>query len=72
MNINKQLKVIRKGAHVSQKRLAELAEVTQKQISHIEGGKDCTIKTMRRILRAMGYDLAAVPVGQEEGGEMEG
>lgn len=70
MNIHKQLKRIRKSAGVTQAELAKLANATQKQISHIEGGKDCTIKTMRRILRAMGYDLAAVPVGQEEGGEL--
>ena len=72
MNIHKQLKAIRTGAKISQEDLATRANVTQKQISFIEGGKDCTIKTMRRILRAMGYDLAAVPVGQAEGGEMEG
>lgn len=70
MNITKQLKAIRAMAGITQKELAARADVTQKQISWIEGGKDCTIKTIRRILRAMGYDLAAVPVGVTEGGNL--
>lgn len=70
MNIHEQLKTIRRMTGTSQKDIAARADVTQKQVSYIEGGKDCTIKTMRRILLAMGYDLAAVPVGQKEGGEL--
>ena len=68
MNITKQLKAIRAMAGITQKELSARADVTQKQISLIEGGKDCCISTLRRLLNEMGYDLVAVPMEQKEGG----
>lgn len=68
MNITKQLKAIRAMAGITQKELATRADVTQKQISLIEGGKDCCISTLRRLLNEMGYDLVAVPMERKEGG----
>lgn len=68
-NIHEQLKTIRKGSGIIQKSLAAAAECTQKQVSNIEGGQDCYVSTLRNLLMAMGYDLAAVPVGKKEGGE---
>lgn len=68
MNITKQLKAIRAMAGISQKDLAARANVTQKQISLIEGGKDCCISTLRRLLNEMGYDIVAVPIEKKEGG----
>ena len=69
MNIHKQLKKIREGAKITQGKLAKLADVTQKQVSLVEGGKDCCLSTIRRMLKVMGYDLAAVPVDIKEGGK---
>lgn len=68
MNITKQLKAIRAMAGITQKELAARADVTQKQISLIEGGKDCCISTLRRLLNEMGYDIVAVPMERKEGG----
>lgn len=68
MNITKQLKAIRAMAGITQKELAARADVTQKQISFIEGGKDCCISTLRRLLNEMGYDIVAVPIEHKEGG----
>jgi predicted transcriptional regulator len=68
MEIRKQLKAIRAMAGISQKDLAARANVTQKQISLIEGGKDCCISTIRRLLNELGYDIVAVPIEQKEGG----
>lgn len=68
MNITKQLKAIRAMAGITQKELAARADVTQKQISLIEGGKDCCISTLRRLLNEMGYDIVAVPIEKKEGG----
>lgn len=70
MNIHKQLKRIRKNAGITQAELAKLANATQKQVSLIEGGKDCYISTMRAMLRSMGYDLVAVLVDEAECGEL--
>lgn len=69
MNIHKQLKSIRKNAGISQVKLAQLSKCEQKQVSLIEGGNDCYVSTIRSMLKAMGYDLAAVPVETKEGGE---
>lgn len=69
MNITKQLKAIRAMAGITQKELAARADVTQKQISLIEGGKDCCISTLRRLLNEMGYDIVAVPIERKEGGD---
>lgn len=69
MEIRKQLKAIRAMAGISQKDLATRANVTQKQISLIEGGKDCCISTIRRLLNEMGYDMVAVPIERKEGGD---
>lgn len=68
MNITKQLKAIRAMAGITQKELAARANVTQKQISFIEGGRDCCISTIRRLLNEMGYDIVAVPIERKEGG----
>ncbi len=68
MNITKQLKAIRAMAGITQKELAARSDVTQKQISFIEGGKDCCISTLRRLLNEMGYDIVAVPIEKKEGG----
>jgi predicted transcriptional regulator len=70
MNIHKQLKRIRKSAGITQAELAKLSNATQKQVSLIEGGKDCYISTMRAMLKAMGYDLVAVLEDEAEGGEL--
>lgn len=69
MNIHKQLKAIRKACGISQEKLALDAKVTQRQVCRTEGGFDCCLSTIRRMLKAMGYDLAAVPVEQSEGGK---
>lgn len=69
MEIRKQLKAIRAMVGISQKDLAARANVTQKQISLIEGGKDCCISTIRRLLNELGYDLVAVPIERKEGGD---
>ena len=69
MDIHKQLRAIRQGAGVSQKLLAKLARATQKQVSLIEGGRDCYISTFRAMLKVLGYDLVATPVGKAEGGK---
>lgn len=68
MNITKQLKAIRAMAGITQKELAARADVTQKQVSYIEGGRDCCISTLRRLLNEMGYDIVAVPIEKKEGG----
>lgn len=69
MNIHKQLKRLRILEGITQKELGQKARATQKQISLIEGGCDCYVSTLRAILGVLGYDLAAVPVSQKEGGE---
>jgi len=71
MNIHKQLKAIRQQLGITQTTLAKRAQCTQKQVSFVEGGKDCYISTMRAMLNEMGYDLAAVPVVKQEGGKDE-
>ena len=68
MDITKQLKAIRAMAGITQKELAARADVTQKQVSYIEGGRDCCISTLRRLLNVLGYDLAAVPIEKKEEG----
>ena len=70
MEIRKQLKAIRALTGISQKDLAARAGVTQKQVSLIEGGKDCCISTLRRLLNEMGYDMVAVPIERKEGGDL--
>lgn len=73
MNIHKQLKNIRGLVGITQANLARAAHATQKQVSLVEGGKDCYVSTLRALLNAMGYDLAAVPlesgVEKQEGGK---
>lgn len=69
MNIHKQLKRLRLLTGMTQKELAKKAQCTQKQVSLIEGGQDCYTSTMRSMLKVLGYDLAAVPVEKEEGGQ---
>lgn len=69
MNIHKQIKAIRLLTGMTQEEIAKKAQCTQKQVSLIEGGQDCYLSTMRAILGVLGYDLAAVPVEQKEGGK---
>lgn len=69
MNIHKQLKRLRILEGITQKELGQKARATQKQISLIEGGRDCYVSTLRAILGVLGYDLAAVTVSKKEGGE---
>lgn len=68
MKIHEQLKIIRRMTGTSQKDIAARADVTQKQVSYIEGGRDCCVSTLRRLLNVLGYDLAAVPIEKKEGG----
>ena len=70
MDIHKQLKQIRKDAGMTQTELAKLSKGVQKQVSEIEGGRDCNISTMRRLLRVLGYEVAAVRVSKPEGGKL--
>ena len=69
MNIHKQLKAIRLLNGKTQTELAKAGRATQKQVCLIEGGQDCYVSTIRNLLQAMGYDLAAVPISKEEGGK---
>lgn len=69
MNIHEQLKNIRNLTGMTQRALGNQAGCTQKQVSFIEGGKDCYLSTIRALLGVLGYDLAAVPKGMTEGGK---
>lgn len=69
MNIHEQLKNLRNLTGMTQRALGNQAGCTQKQVSFIEGGKDCYLSTMRALLDILGYDLAAVPKGIGEGGK---
>lgn len=69
MDIHKQLKAIRLLTGITQRQLSDKAQCAQCQVSEIEGGKDCYISTMRAMLVALGYDLAAVPIDKAEGGK---
>ena len=69
MDIHFQLKKIRQLSGLTQKQLAEKSGNTQAQVCNTESGKDCHISTLRGMLLALGYDLAAVPIEKAEGGK---
>jgi XRE family transcriptional regulator, regulator of sulfur utilization len=58
---NTYMKVLRKGRGMTQEEVAEKAEITQQHYSLIERGEiSPTMRTARKIARALGVDLDAV------------
>jgi transcriptional regulator with XRE-family HTH domain len=58
--IAQNLKRLRKAAHLSQDKLAELAGVTQQLISQIESGKNATTKELPAIAHALHVSVAEI------------
>jgi len=52
------VKEIREGLLMSKAELARKAGVSPLTIDRVERGKDCRMETKRKIILALGYDLA--------------
>lgn len=52
------VKEIREGLLMSKAELARKAGVSPLTIDRVEKGKDCRMETKRKIILALGYDLA--------------
>ncbi len=54
------LKRLRERHHMTQERLAELAEISEKHVQRLEGKKPCGVRlvTLERIARAFGISLS--------------
>ncbi len=52
------VKNIREGLLMSKAELARKAGVSPLTIDRVERGKDCRMETKRKIILALGYDLA--------------
>ena len=69
MEIHKQIKSIRQLQGLTQDEVAKEANLKQCQVSRIERGMGCTLGSIKKILQVLGYQLAAIPVEQTEGGK---
>lgn len=52
------VKKLREARLMSKAELARLAGISPVTIDRIEGGKECRLETMRKILLALGFSLA--------------
>ena len=64
MEWQEEFKKIRKEQGISQRKLAEIAGCQQADLARMESGKVVNpgIKTVDRLLNAMGYELSIKPV----------
>jgi DNA-binding XRE family transcriptional regulator len=56
-----QLRALREELGVSQRRLADQADVRQSEISRLERGGDACLSTWRRLFAGLGWDAVLVP-----------
>jgi len=57
LDLSLQILEMRKQNGISQHDLAERAKITQQQLSKIENGINCNIKTFLRVCQALGFRL---------------
>jgi len=57
LDLSLQILKMRKQNGISQQDLAERAQITQQQLSKIENGINCNIKTFLRVCQALGFRL---------------
>ncbi len=61
MNIGKQIKNIRQNRHLTQKQLAQLAQISPSYLCDVEKGRYCgSIKILKRIAQALNVELAEI------------
>lgn len=53
----------RKAKGLTQQAVADLAHISRRSLSSIEGGKDCTVSTLLGLCDALDLAIAAVPAG---------
>lgn len=66
--VNNAVKEIRESQLLSKNELARMANLSSQTISRIEKGYPCRIQTKRKILIALGLDLADAKKVFENGG----
>jgi transcriptional regulator with XRE-family HTH domain len=64
------VRVARKSRSLSQADLAKKAHIHQSTISVIEDGRDLTVSTLEKLLKATGYGLLAVPTRRADAAEV--
>ena len=64
------VRVARKSRSLSQADLAKKAHIHQSTISVIEDGRDLTVSTLEKLLKATGYGLLAVPTRRAHAAEV--
>ena len=63
LRLGRRVAELRKSHGISQRKLAMLADVTQSQVVNIERGKySPSVKTLSKILMALGFRLGIVPM----------
>ena len=62
IELSLRLQEARRKAGIPQERIAAQARLTQQQLSKIEGGENCNIKTYLRASHAMGFRLTLKPI----------
>lgn len=63
--IVKALASARKEQGLTQQMLADAAGISRRALVAIEGGGDCALSTLRRLLRALDLELVAKPATQD-------
>ncbi len=51
------IKQERKKLHLTQKELADLAEVSYRMLQHVEAGRQASEKLLGQVVKKLGYDI---------------